>query len=90
MKSLRFKTPPLLLVLAVTALSVAACGGGSDGPSVPATVTGTDVPVSATQQSTSALAFVRSVVAKGEANQDDPLVVGGAVLATSESDEPEI
>jgi hypothetical protein len=82
----------LRIVLGIsTVLSIlGGCGGGSSGASTAPTVAGTDVPVSATQQSPAALAFVKFVVAKGEANQEDPLVIGGAVLAGSESDDPEL
>jgi hypothetical protein len=83
------KTYWLTVVLAVAAASLASCGGGDDPPPAPADplVSGTDVPVSATTSADGAFNFVASVAA----NLDDtgePLVVGDAVLAVSETDEP--
>ena len=74
---------------------LAACGGGGGGggdgdmplPTDPP-VAGTDVPLSATASSAGALAFVRSVAASRD-DTASPLAVGDAVLATSDSDEPD-
>jgi hypothetical protein len=77
--------------LAIGALLLSACGGGSDDAAVTPTdplVAGTEVPQSATTSSTAAFAFVQGVAA----NRDEtasPLVVGDAVLATSDTDEPD-
>lgn len=77
--------------LAVGALILSACGGGGgDDTTVAADppVAGTDVPVSATTSSAGAIAFMKSVAA----TKDDtalPLVAGDAVLATSDTDEPD-
>jgi hypothetical protein len=83
-----------LLALSASALLVA-CGSGNNSaaadspPTVGvALVPGTDVPIDATQDASAATEFIRSVVAKGEANTDSPLVLGDAVLATSELAEP--
>jgi hypothetical protein len=82
----------LLLLTAVIGLTLSACG--SDSPSAtPATplVAGTDVPVSATATSSGASIFVKEVVATpiDTAEKAEPLVLGDAVLATSETDEPD-
>ena len=69
-------------------LLLASCGGGGDsGPVVPATVAGTDVPVSATASADGAFAFVAQVAVSRD-DSAEPLVVGDATLATSETDEP--
>jgi hypothetical protein len=71
-----------------TALLLAACGGGSDPvvPSIPL-VTGTDIPVSATTSAAGAFTFVNTLA--GAANDTaEPLTVGNAILATSDTDEP--
>jgi hypothetical protein len=85
---------PLLVLLA-------ACGGGDNddvaaapapapAPMAPADplVAGTDVPLSATASSAGAFAFVKRVV---ESNGDtaDPLVIGSAVLGTSDTEDPQ-
>lgn len=78
-------------LMAVAAALVAACGGGGDGtPAMPpvATVPNSDVPVSATQDASAALSFVASVAASSS-DTAEPLVVGDAQLATSETDEPQ-
>ena len=49
---------------------------------------GTDVPLSATTSSAGAMAFVKSVAATSD-NKAEPIRVGDAVLATSETDEPD-
>lgn len=64
-------------------LLLAACGGGDDN-----NVAGTDVPVAATTSSPRAVSFVRDVVARNSETAE-PFVIGGAVLATSDSTEPE-
>jgi hypothetical protein len=82
------RTAQVLIALSTTALLIA-CGGGSGGsadanPNVP----NTDVPLSATTNPTAATDFVSTVVARGEANSDTPLILGDAVLATSETADP--
>ena len=86
-------TPSLRAALGMAAatLMVAACGGGGGGGTPVAAdppVAGTDVPASATLSSAGAVAFVRSVAASRD-ETTLPLTVGGAVLATSDTDEPE-
>jgi len=79
------------LGLAAVALLLAACGGGGGGGEIPAPidppVAGTDVPQSATTSSAGALAFVQSVAASSS-DSAEPIRVGDAVLATSDTDEP--
>lgn len=71
-----------------TGLLLAACGGGGgDGTTFAPVVPGSDVPLSATASSDGAFAFVASVAATRD-DSGEPLVVGGAVLASSETDEP--
>lgn len=74
------------------ALWLAACGGGGSssptgGGSAPPRVDGTDVPVSATTSADGAFDFV-AVLAASQDDTGDPLVLGNAVPATSETDEP--
>jgi len=85
------KTSWAALALAAMAVGLASCGGGGEPVTVPADplVNGTDVPVSATTSADGAFDFVASVAA----NLDDtgePLVLGDAVLAVSETDEPRL
>ena len=71
-------------------LLVAACGGGDDRGARPppeAGAPGSDVPVSATQDPNAAYEFVASLAA-GTSDTADPIVVGDATLATTETDEP--
>ena len=69
-------------------VGLVACGGG-DG--VQATLdplfAGTDVPTSATTSSDAALAFVASLAA-GSGDSAEPIAVGDAVLASSDTAEP--
>lgn len=72
-----------------TGLLLTACGGGGggDGGAFAPVAPGSQVPLSATASADGAFDFVASVAA----NRDDgaePLVLGDAVLATSETDEP--
>ncbi|HSV46006.1 MAG TPA: hypothetical protein VLJ58_09465 [Ramlibacter sp.] len=77
------------LGVAAGVLLLAACGGGGGGSDpVDPLVSGTDVPNSATTSAAGALAFARSVAASSD-NSAEPLVLGDAVLATSETDEPD-
>jgi hypothetical protein len=78
----------LNLVALSATLLLAACGSGNNTPPGVALVPGTSVPVAATVDSQAAFDFVASVVAKGEANTEDPLVLGDAVLAFSDIAEP--
>jgi hypothetical protein len=70
---------------------LAACGGGGGGGSsapVDPVVGGSDIPVSATTSSAGAFTFVNGVASTPD-NTAEPLVVGDATLATSETDEPD-
>jgi hypothetical protein len=69
------------------ALLLAGCGGGHrDAVETDPNVEGTDVPLSATTSSAGALAFVKRVAATSD-DRAEPIRVGGAVLATSDTDE---
>jgi hypothetical protein len=66
-------------------------GGGGAGGSVPTfnsdtNINGTDVPLSATTSSAGAMEFVKRVAATSD-NSAEPIRVGDAVLATSDTDE---
>jgi hypothetical protein len=87
----------LSLMLAAAAL-LTACSGGSDGagappapPPAPAPadppVAGTAVPTSATTSSTGATVFVRTATTLSS-DAAEPLELGTAMLATSDTDEP--
>jgi hypothetical protein len=76
--------------IAISAALLTACGGGSDGTvpaPAPAPVSGSDVPASATQDPNAAYQFVASLAATSSESAD-PITVGDATLATSETDEP--
>ena len=76
--------------LAAAAVLLTACGGGGGGgvSSADPLIDGIDVPQSAMSSSAGAFAFVKSVAASND-DGAEPLRVGGAVLATSDSDEPD-
>jgi len=93
MKSMRLLFSALGLAAVAAALS--ACGGGGDensgggnGGGANPPVAGSDVPSSATASSAGATAFVKGVAAASD-NTAAPINVGDAVLATSDTDEPE-
>lgn len=88
----------------VMLLTLAACGSSSGGggtadaaapapaPPVnstpaPVFVEGTEIPLTATRDGAGALGFV-SQLASSSDETSEPLVVGDAVLASSETDEP--
>lgn len=72
----------------VPALLLAGCGGGGGAGPVAAVDAGPGVPAAASTNSAAALAFVRSVAASSD-GRAEPIALGDAVLATSETDEPE-
>ena len=75
--------------LGAGAALLAACGGGGgSGAPVDPVASGTDIPVSATTSSAGAFTFVNDVASTTD-NTAEPLVVGDATLATSETDEPD-
>lgn len=82
----------LALGAAATALLLTACGGGGGGGGTPVdadpAVPGTEVPQSATTSSAGALAFVKRVAATSD-DSAAPIAVGDAVLASSDTDEPD-
>jgi hypothetical protein len=73
--------------LAASSLVLTACGGGGSG-ATPVIDDGTDVPQSTMTSSAGAIAFMKSVAATSD-NTASPLRVGDAVLATSDTDEPD-
>jgi hypothetical protein len=85
MKTISLKLKASLLAL--TAVIVTACGGGS-GTTVEPVVAGTDVPVTATETTAAVISFANLSVSKGT-DGDEPLQVGEAALASSETDEPD-
>jgi uncharacterized lipoprotein YmbA len=78
-----------IALTAVMSLGLSACGSDSAPPSL--FVTGTDVPLTAVASSTGAAVFIKEVVATpiDIAEKAEPLELGDAVLATSDSDEPD-
>ena len=73
--------------LAASSLLLSACGGGGSG-AAPVANNGTDVPQSAMTSSAGAIAFMKGVAASSS-DTAEPLRVGDAVLATSDTDEPD-
>ena len=79
----------VLPVAAAATLLVTACGGGGEAPMpVDPVVAGTDVPVSATTSVAEAMAYAKRVAAASD-DTATPQVIGDAVLATSETAEPD-
>lgn len=79
----------LLSLGIVSTLLLTGCGGGGGGRAAfdgDANVEGTDVPLSATTSSAGAMAFVKRVAAISD-DTAEPIRVGGAVLATSDTDD---
>jgi hypothetical protein len=79
----------IALIIATLSFGLSACGSDSE-PSSPF-VAGTNVPVTATETANGAAVFVKEVVATpiATAESAEPLELGDAVLATSETDEPD-
>jgi hypothetical protein len=73
-------------LLVCASLLLGACSNGVD---VPATVSGTEVPVTATTDSAAALLFVKQIVLAGDKNDEEPIQVGSVSLAQGESQEPD-
>ena len=77
---------------AVTGGGVAVAAVATPAPptvnSDPNMMSGTDVPLSATTSSAGAMEFVKQVAATSD-NKAEPIRVGDAVLATSNTDEPD-
>lgn len=88
---LKFHTSCKLVALCSLASVLVACGSSDSLPTVaapPTLIVNTDVPVSATTSSVGAVEFVKTVVASS-ADAAEPLVVGDAVLSTSDTEEPD-
>ncbi|TWO68891.1 hypothetical protein FN976_21065 [Caenimonas sedimenti] len=84
----RFARSRLLPAMVIAGPLLVACGGGG-GDSGPALVAGTDVPVTATNTSTEAISFVQQQRTLTGADSAEPITLGEAKLATSETDEPD-
>lgn len=82
------RTGAAVAAVALT-LSLAGCGGGGDdnGGFVVEDRT-TDVPASAQQDSAGLVAFLRDLIASRTDETSEPILLGDAVLPTSETLEP--
>jgi uncharacterized lipoprotein YbaY len=74
--------------LSAAAISILLAGCSSDSPPAPTLVANTDVPITATTSSTGVISFSNTIVA-ATSETADPLVLGDAELAVSETDEPD-
>lgn len=74
-----------LSAVAAAAALVAACGGGGSGTQF---VSGTPIPVAATVNPAEAFNFVNGQIASGGETTGEPIPLGDAMLATSETAEP--
>lgn len=76
---------------AAACLVLTACGGGGDGDDSAGAgngnVPGTDVPVTVQTSIDDVIAFAKSLIAS-TSETSEPVVIEGATLATSETDEP--
>ncbi len=86
------------IAMATVTTMLSACGDSSNltpvagtGNPPPASifVNGTEVPIAATTSSAGATEFIKGIVSAGGSETTDPLVAGDAVLAISETDEPD-
>ena len=66
---------------------LAGCGGGGDGTPVAQFVPGSEVPVGAEARVDEVISFTKAQIAD-TSDSRDPVLLGDAVLAASESDEP--
>lgn len=87
-----------LAAVTLTGLVLVGCGGGGGGGGGDASpppsagggfVTGTDVTVAATTDSKSVIDLLKQIIADRTSDGTEPLVLGDAVLATSDNTEPE-
>ncbi len=89
-----FLPNPTLIALGAAMVMLIACGDGSSlpptGAAPPSTPTAstTDIPVSATTSAQGAFKFV-NLAASSPQDTAEPLVDGDAVLAMSDTDEPD-
>ena len=83
------------LAVASAAMMLVACGdsgglpGATQPPQASIFVDGTEVPLTSTASAVGATDFIKSIVAAGGNESNDPLVDGNALLAVSESDDPD-
>jgi hypothetical protein len=80
------KTFSALAVPLALAASLSACGSSSSSDPL---VSGTDIPVSATQSVTGVVSFANLSAASSSSDTNEPLAVGDVSLATSDTDEPD-
>jgi PBP1b-binding outer membrane lipoprotein LpoB len=78
------------ILIAGCVVTISACGSSNNTAATPAValVPGTDVPVTATETTAAAISFANLSVASNDETAE-PLAVGEAVLATSDTDEPD-
>ena len=77
------------LLFATSAVLLSACGGGSSSTTAAvALVAGTDVPVTATETTAGVVSFANLSAASSD-DTGEPLAVGEAALASSDTDEPD-
>jgi hypothetical protein len=74
-----------LIAITAGALGLAACGSSNNAESL---ISGTDLPQTITTQPARVISFANSTQA-ATSDSAEPLAVGDAVLATSETDEPD-
>ena len=87
MKSITWKVT--CLSLAASAVLLAGCGGGGGGvANLDTPSMGSDALSSAAASSAGALAFVKSVAAATD-DAAEPIAIGDATLAASDTDEPD-
>ncbi len=96
MKNQTYRLLGATLAAATLVGVLVACGGGGDGADggaatpvaqADALVPGSEVPVGATTSADGALSFTQSVAAVAR-DSSEPLVLGDAVLASSDTAEP--
>jgi hypothetical protein len=86
-----------VVALSVASVLLIACGDSSTLQSSnnaqlsdnPATASASEIPMSASTSAASAINFV-NMMASSQNDSAEPLAVGAAVLATSETDEPSV
>ena len=79
------------LLVGLVPMAIAACSGGDLTVTQPIdpNIAGTDIPTSATTTGIGASIFVKQIVLAGDKDADEALVDGNAMLAVSETDEPD-
>lgn len=78
----------LALVACAAAAALAGCGGGDDYGSSRGDFEASELPFSALQSVHGLNAYMKQVIADMTTETDEPIVLGGAVLPTSDTLEP--